>query len=791
MERRKMRRRFVLSCVLTLSMTISLLTGCANGASGSEESTQPKETPRKEEVNWREQKFKEVSDITEGNPIYLAAYYEDLVKKPDFTYDWSSQIGFGVGDDKLCLVNWYYEEATKKGNYYLDTFDLNTKERSQTKFDFDAVGISLSASCCDVLSGGNIVFFGAVYNNDEVTNYYAVYMNAQGECLKTLDIYPALTELGLEFNSSIFFEGMTCDDEGYLYVCVPKQPRVGIIDETGALVDTVEVEGAYDEGFVCSMKSPEGTPIFEASSMKERKNILFWYDTEKKAMQPLGDTNYDVMVKYGRCFNRFGEIYNIRSNKIVCWNTVGGTKERIFDCKSNGMTENAYMLKCFTNAAGELFLMDTGGGAPCLYEFSDEPVEKDASIRIADICAYNDAVISGNAAAFSRKNPTCYIEYESVGAEALYSDLQAYRDRILAEIVSGKGPDILIVDGNDLRLLNEKGVLADISGVLPKETEEQIFKSVLSAGTVDGKLLGLANSMNISTVFVSKNIWTKDTWTVEEFVKLVEEKEGELEDIFACSYYMKQPWYIMNFIAMADLNNSPFVDLEKGESSFDSELFKQVLELAKQYGITDTDNLVGSDPYAFDEWKREQKELLDGGHAIAYIESYLNSLSTVSNIMASLGEEYYCVGYPTNGEGGNYLNCNSFLVVNKDAVHMDMIHKFVGYLFNEENQRKVGAGTVRRDVLSSYVVYPDWTTGAQFSMGGGMYVLLECKPDGTSYLEEYLELIDSCVPAPVGTQEIEDIISEETEGYFAGEKDVDRTVEVIQRRVQLYLDEHK
>ena len=78
-----------------------------------------------------------------------------------------------------------------------------------------------------------------------------------------------------------------------------------------------------------------------------------------------------------------------------------------------------------------------------------------------------------------------------------------------------------------------------------------------------------------------------------------------------------------------------------------------------------------------------------------------------------------------------------------------------------------------------------------FDVGGNTYYLLDSKQDGSSYLEDYLEFIDACVPAPVGTQEIEDIISEETEGYFAGEKDVDRTVEVIQRRVQLYLDEHK
>lgn len=84
--------------------------------------------------------------------------------------------------------------------------------------------------------------------------------------------------------------------------------------------------------------------------------------------------------------------------------------------------------------------------------------------------------------------------------------MQAYHDRIMAEIVAGKGPEILLVDRKDLQILFDKGVLADLSGVLSKETEEQIFKGVLAAGTIDGKLVGLADSVRSQTVLVSKNV---------------------------------------------------------------------------------------------------------------------------------------------------------------------------------------------------------------------------------------------------------------------------------------------
>ncbi|MBO5282023.1 MAG: hypothetical protein J6B43_02675, partial [Lachnospiraceae bacterium] len=68
---------------------------------------------------------------------------------------------------------------------------------------------------------------------------------------------------------------------------------------------------------------------------------------------------------------------------------------------------------------------------------------------------------------------------------------------------------------------------------------------------------------------------------------------------------------------------------------------------------------------------------------------------------------------------------------------------------------------------------------------------LSSKEDGSSYLEEYLELLESAVPTAVSSDDIFDIVMEEANGYFQGDKDLDSVVDVIQRRVQLYLDERK
>ncbi|MCH5337696.1 MAG: carbohydrate ABC transporter substrate-binding protein [Acetatifactor sp.] len=770
---------FLLSCILT---------GCGKGTPDDED--EKLQSSPKEEFLWQQQELAEVTDITDGSPIYIVDYQESLIREPDFEYDWRSIYFYGQVNDKLYMLGQYvkFDESDdsklKERKYYWHSYDLISKERQCTELAFDISELPyFYIDGGEVIGEDEIVFFYPHTDGETVENYYAVYTNAQGELLRMQDIYPAMKEFGIELEVALSFSGMACDGRGYLYVCDPKLPRVGVIDETGALIDTMEVMGDYDSGPSCSVRSPEGIPIFELYSTREKESTLFWYDPDKSGMHTLTRTSY--MGMSSKCMNQYGEIYFNLLDKIVRWDTASGKRERIFDCKSNGIGANSFMLRLLTDSGGNLYAMEFSSGALCLYEFSEKPVEKTSNITITDLWGLYNNDLRACAASFSRKNPSCYIGCEGLDNKADYSERQAYRDRIIAELVSGKGPEMLLVDGSDLKLLYEKGVLADLSDVFPAETREQIFTSILEAGTFDGKLVGLASFSSMETVFVSKDVWTKDTWTVEELVKLVEDRGGELESIFVGELDGSDVFYDM---AMMDLENTPFIDWDKKKCYFDGELFRKVLELSMKYSKKDGDSsfMDGND---YSENERKQREALHSGKALAYVDNFITGLNSFSHTMALLGEDYFYVGFPTDSGNGSYFYANTFLVVNKEAKNKDTIYQFIQYFYNVENQRSVGVNTVRKDVLSSYVVYPDWTTGAEFSMGNGVYEVLTCKPDGTSYLEEYLEFVETCVRQPPGTEAVRNIILEEVAYYFDGAKDIDKTVDTIQRRVQVYLDE--
>lgn len=69
-------------------------------------------------------------------------------------------------------------------------------------------------------------------------------------------------------------------------------------------------------------------------------------------------------------------------------------------------------------------------------------------------------------------------------------------------------------------------------------------------------------------------------------------------------------------------------------------------------------------------------------------------------------------------------------------------------------------------------------------------VPLDGRKDGTSYLDEYLELMEGGVSESI-QYEIQNIVTEEVKPFFTGEKSEREVAGIIQNRVRLFLEEQK
>lgn len=364
-------------------------------------------------------------------------------------------------------------------------------------------------------------------------------------------------------------------------------------------------------------------------------------------------------------------------------------------------------------------------------------------------------------------------------------ELDALRTRTLADLASGQGPEMMLVSRDDMRMLAEKGALMDLSEMVPEEIREQLLPCLRELGTVDGTWVGLPGSgVSVTTLCTSNILWDEDSWTLADVLDIADTRDDwdwilGWHDQYAREDYLWDKYNgheLFHMFISGRLGDSPFLNLEQKVSCFDGEEFIRALEFCKRYGQ-------GSNQ----KDSEEVNTMLSEGNLIAVGVPFYSGLASYSEMMVSL-PGCHAVGYPAENGNGNYVNADTYLVFNVNNAKPDAVRDCISFLFSYDNQ--IGQSfPVRKDVIHDQVVQSDYSgTGWALNVMGGE-MAIEAKPDGSSYLEEYCDFLDSCGPEPYCPQAIKDIVEEEVDLFFDGSRSARDTAEVIQRRVQLYFDE--
>lgn len=382
-----------------------------------------------------------------------------------------------------------------------------------------------------------------------------------------------------------------------------------------------------------------------------------------------------------------------------------------------------------------------------------------------------DSFFSERVTTFSRENPVYGIEYQ-----AAYQEEEA--DRLLLETANGNGPDILFLTRQDMESLQTQGILGDLGQLISQDTLEVLLPGVLQMGTYDEELVAVPLSVAVITLVTSRDYWQEDSWTTEDILSIMQdqsEPSGLFLDITGQDTYDYNMYYLIGM----DIGNSPFI--KDGNCRFDSEEFRELLTLVKE--MTQKANNSSSPTNRF-------TPLIEGEYlGIGY---YMYNMKALCDIYDKMGDNANLVGYPSDTGSCQYLSDYGVLVVNHTAMEKAGVKELVNYLLSLESQQMLSYEiSVRLDIPESQVVYNSAGNNYFWQSPNNKGYALSSKEDGSSYLEEYLELLESAVPTAVSSDDIFDIVMEEANGYFQGDKDLDSVVDVIQRRVQLYLDERK
>jgi hypothetical protein len=389
-------------------------------------------------------------------------------------------------------------------------------------------------------------------------------------------------------------------------------------------------------------------------------------------------------------------------------------------------------------------------------------------------------------------------------------------------MVGGNAPDILVLTGLPYDTYASRGLLEDLYPYIDADTELGGRSGITDAfrnasETPDGKLFFAASSFKIMTLLGKLELaGDTNSWTVDDITRILAQNEG-----------MRPFRFTIREIVAAQMlraNLDAFVNWETGESSFDSPEFIKLIELvntipAKSEQHVDVEEILINleDPKLAIHEQRQLAEPVD--------------ISTFSDFMETatlFGDSDVYKGYPCAEGQGSFLYLYDTIGITSRCSDKAAAWEFVRRIFGANYQSKQNhyfpTNARLFDEQVAVLMTPDYkeTTdddwGSEYGSDNEDYRLSADGryeiPKGHASSFASFSLFDESIRIPyyAMTQEqyerftafmnnidriwnedqtLSNIVTEELEPYFAGQKDAESAAKIIQSRAQIYVAEQR
>ncbi len=679
-----------------------------------------------------------------------------------------------LGNDYVDFTRYYLDERTE---YYLETIPMGGGETSYINIHPKSWGIESNEIWGFDVMGGNYYFLVAIYDESEPKEddvpeqLRIVETDGKGRLQMQADILPGLKELGY---GGILLS-FCVDGDGYIYVTTMDEGKGGlyVTDGKGTAVASYICRVAFADIIFSPVKDDSGRIFFPVKDSSEQATRLLWKNGKNEIAELCRMENAGIDTWY--CM-RESKLYYVELNMIVRWDVITGKREEVFDLEENGIAERSCTTLLWDDS-GNLYLRYISKSEDWVSRMSYEEPESKDSIDIGITTWGRGAnFIKSELATYKRENPQCPLKVE----DTVPTDNS--KERMLVDVITGKGPDMLYVSYRDLLRLNNNGALREIEGLLPEAVKATLLPGVIEYGEIEDGLYGIPVCVQMQTMFTNRNIWNGKGWTLDEALEAAENNPA-IHGIFtAQTGYGLNEYDTLRLLVEPDIaqEKSKFIDWEKRTSHFEEKNFMRVLETVKNY-----------------EEQRTGKEA-DEDYGIAMqsalgMDSSEIGIGIFSILSSKLGEDCYAVGLPAEDHRGNYLIAEGLFVVNVNVEEekLKTIGKLIEYFLGMECQQKIWDDiSVIDGLIDTHIKYSEIHNQYYWDDGTDVKKLLSAKKDGTPYTGEFRELLRSAVPYKDYCP-IYDIVAEEAGAFWSGQKDATEVTRLIDRRVQLYLDENK
>lgn len=433
--------------------------------------------------------------------------------------------------------------------------------------------------------------------------------------------------------------------------------------------------------------------------------------------------------------------------------------------------------------------MDTGQSHLARFIKVDPADVKEKKI-ITLAMAYMDWSVRSQVIKFNKADEEYRITIQDYSTYATEDDYNAGITRMNADIVSGKVPDILLLNESmPVESYMSKGLFEDLNPYIEKDSELDInnfMPNIMEAFSRNGKLYVLVPNFSVQTLVAkTSDVGPDRGWTVQEAMALWDSKPEGTEFLNATT----RDEMLSNCMRMA---SSQFIDPESGKCSFDSEEFIQMLEFINRFPKE-----IDDDYYTDQYWENYESQWREGKVLTSY--GYIGDFRNYNNMeKGTFGEDITMIGFPSSDGDGSVIVPGSEFAMSSKSKDKEGAWKFLRTFLTEEYQSEIYGFKLSINQMKKMAAeatkkpYYEDENGNKVEYDDTIYiggVEIAIDPMTQQEADDLLEQLLSFKRISRQDDALKQIISEEAAAYFAGQKSAEEVARIIQSRAQIYVNE--
>lgn len=568
-----------------------------------------------------------------------------------------------------------------------------------------------------------------------------------------------------------------------------------VADTDGRLHAIIEKAKLADEGWYVTEEeyrycviSAEGELLAEYVTADTVSNLVPLYDgrvalATKQTNQgrlllqcmDVGANRLTTVLDCERELAKFNYYYTLMDeNTLVYANAMGiyrrslsgGEPELLYLWMNHGVTlSSVMMMQAGENRISLVYRCEKGLGYLCIEPTTEEVELKEITIVVP---SYKSDIYRLAVVEFNRRYPACHINMKS------YNDNTT--DALLTELNAGKGPvliDALVTGFSDKEALWEpvEEVLQQL-GVM-----DNLVDKAMDQGRINGTLYGVVMDFYLETVVTADKELTD--WDYDRFLQLVSERKNLKAVMNSCA--TQDGWYFIVEFFIQSMEDNYFLDAETAATNFDSEEFRTILHLARDYC--------------------ERKDFVNAVEGLEDGQVFCNVITITQPEQLALyrfayGDRVNYIGFPSKNGARPVIRGGDPMVMRKNATkeEKELAYAFLEILLSEEILSKATDDlnyklSVRKDVLAEQLAgVGEWdmpyATGFE-------PISLEGAVDHGKDAELLYGLLEKAEPRTGFPRELYSLIAEEVQSYLEGTVTEEVVIQNLTNRVGLYLEERK